>query len=422
VSNRAQFATAEPGGVESRRAWAVAAATLAILSVSYGAPLLVVVGLEPITADLGVSRSAAVLASSAAWLGAGVGGILAGRIADRIGVRWTVAFGALALAAGLAASALGGIGSLWLGHLVLIGALGTGAIYPPLVVHVSRWFDRRRGTALALISSGQYVAGALWPIVFEHGIARFGWRHTMLAFGGFEAVCILPLALLLLRAAAPPPRPAAMAVPAGRRGRSLQAGLPASVSPRTAQAMLCAANFLCCVPMALPMAHLVAFCSDLGIAPASGALMLSTLLGAAFVSRQAWGWLADRIGGLPTILAGSICQAVALAGFLATRGEVGLFTVSAAFGLGFSGIVPAYVLVIRQFFPAREASWRVPVMLLCGTCGMAFGGWLGGAIYDRAGSYGAAFLVGIAVNLVHIALISTLLLRVRPDAVRVAAA
>jgi MFS family permease len=418
VSKRAAFvAGTEPGGIESRRAWAVAAATLVILSVSYGAPLLVVVALKPLAADLGVSRSAAALAGSAAWLGAGVGGILAGRIADRIGVRWTVAFGAVMSAAGLAISTSGGVWPLWLGHGLLLGALGTGAIYPPLLIHVSRWFDRRRGTALALISSGQFVAGALWPSLFERGIASLGWRETMLAFGAFEALAILPLALFLLRAAAPPPRPAAIAAPLGRRGAQ-----PAGVSPRATQAMLCAANFLCCVPMALPAVHLVAFCSDVGIAPAQGALMLSTMLGAAFLGRQFWGWLADRIGGLPTVLAGSICQATTLAAFLATSDEAGLFAIAGLFGLGFSGIVPAYVLVIRDLFPAREASWRVPLMLLCGTAGMAFGGWMGGAIYDGAGSYAPAFLAGVAFNLGNVAVISTLLLRLRPGPLRAVAA
>ncbi len=417
MSNRAALAGAEPGGVESRRAWAVAAATLAILSVSYGAPLVVVVALKPLAADLGVSRSAAALASSAAWLGVGVGGLLAGRIADRIGVRWTVAFGAVMSASGLAVSASGGVWSVWLGHGLLLGALGIGAIYAPLVIHVSHWFDRRRGTALALISSGQFVAGAIWPSLLERGIASMGWRETMLAFGGFEALTILPLALFLLRAAVPPPRPASVAAPLGRRGV-----LPPGVSPRRTQAMLCAANFLCCVPMALPAVHLVAFCSDLGIAPAQGALMLSTLLGAAFVSRQFWGWLADRIGGLPTVLAGSICQATALAAFLATRDEAGLFAIAAFFGLGYSGIVPAYVMAIRELYPARQASWRVPIMLLFGTGGMAFGGWMGGAIYDQAGSYAPAFVAAVAFNLGNIAVVSTLLLRLRPGRLRAVAA
>jgi MFS family permease len=171
------------------------------------------------------------------------------------------------------------------------------------------------------------------------------------------------------------------------------------------------AGFLCCVPMAMPQSHLVAFCSDVGIPASRGAVMLSVLLGCAFISRQFWGWVADRIGGLRTILAGSLCQIVAIAGFLATQNEAGLFTVSAAFGLGFSGIIPAYVLAVRELFPASEASWRVPSVLLFSGSGMAFGGWLAGAIYDYAGFYSIAFAAGIVFNLANLAVIGALVWR-----------
>jgi MFS family permease len=184
-------------------------------------------------------------------------------------------------------------------------------------------------------------------------------------------------------------------------------------SPRVVQTLLCAAGFLCCVPMAMPQGHLVAFCSDLGIPAAHGAAMLSVLLACAVVSRQFWGYFADRLGGLRTILAGSVCQIAAMIGFLLTQDEAGLFAVAAVFGLGFSGIIPAYVVAIRDLFPAAEASWRVPTLLLFSGSGMAAGGWLAGLIYDYSGFYGAAFAVGVVVNLVHIIVISTLVLRQR---------
>jgi MFS family permease len=256
-----------------------------------------------------------------------------------------------------------------------------------------------------LISSGQYVAGMLWPTVFERAMTQFGWQATMLGYAVVVAGAILPLALFLQ----PPPQPsrgaAAMGMEMRRRGRAL--GLPASL----VQALLSAAGFLCCVPMAIPAGHLVALCTDLGIPSAHGAAMLSVLLGSAFVSRLFWGWLADRIGGLGTVLVGSACQALAIAAFTATRDEVGLFTVSIAYGLGFSGIVPAYVLAVRELFPSAEASWRVPTVLFVSMSGMAFGGWFAGALYDHFGFYAPAFAAGALFNVANLAVIGFLVAR-----------
>ena len=175
--------------------------------------------------------------------------------------------------------------------------------------------------------------------------------------------------------------------------------------------LLCAASFLCCVPMAMPLSHLVAFCSDLWISPAQSAAMLSVLLGCAFVSRVFWGWLADRIGGLGTVLAGSACQALAIAAFSVTRNEAGLFAVSAAYGLGFSGIIPAYVVAIRELFPSSEASWRVPTLLFTGMSGMAFGSWFAGALYDFFHFYAPAFAAGALFNLGNLAVVGFLVIR-----------
>jgi len=345
------------------------------------------------------------LAAALVWVGTGMGGIVMGWVADRIGVRSTVVFGALMAALGLAVSTTGQVWALVLGHAILIGLLGNSAHFPPLVVYISRWFDRRRGTAVALISSGQYVAGMLWPTVFERAMTRFGWQATMLGYAVLVASAILPLAFFLQ----PPPQPSRGAAAVGRemrrRGRAL--GLPANL----VQTLLSAAGFLCCVPMAIPAGHLVAFCTDLGIPAAHGAVMLSVLLGSAFVSRLFWGWLADRIGGLGTVLAGSACQALAIAAFAVTQDEVGLFTVSAAYGLGFSGIVPAYVLAVRELFPAAEASWRVPTVLFISMSGMAFGGWFAGALYDHFGFYAPAFAAGALFNVANLGIIGFLVTR-----------
>ena len=301
--------------IETRTSWVVAFTALVVMSIAYGAPFVSVVALKQIAAELGSARSVPALAYSLAWLGSAFGGVAMGRIAERIGVKWTVAFGALMIGVGLVVSTGDSAWRLWVGHGVFMGLLGNAGINAPCYVYVSRWFDRHRGSALALITSGQYVAGAIWPPVFERGIAMFGWRQTMLVFAFVVALCVVPLALLVLRAPPEASRPALARDE--RRGSVL--GLPANL----VMALLAAAAFMCCVPMAMPQGHLVAFCTDLGIAPSHGAAMLSVLLGCAFVSRQFWGWVSDRIGGLRTVLAGSICQIVAMIGFLLTRSEAG---------------------------------------------------------------------------------------------------
>jgi MFS family permease len=395
------------GSVECRASWVAAGVTLAILSIAYGSPLLVIVGLTPIQEAFGTDRSMVALANAFVWVGTGLGGILMGWLADRIGVRVSVLIGAVMMAAGLAISTTGGVWTLDIGHGLLIGLVGNGAIHAPLVVYVTRWFDRRRGSALALISSGQYIAGVIWPAIFERGIASYGWRLTMLAYSAVVIVVIAPLALLYLRSA-PEVRDVLRPASDPRVGTTVL-GLPANL----VHALICVAAFFCCVPMAVPSGHLVAFCTDLGIAPAHGAAMLSVLLACAFLSRQFWGMLADRIGGLRAVMAGSLCQAVAIGAFLLTQNEVGLFAVSAAFGLGFSGIIPSYVVAIRELFPSSEAAWRVPTFFFLGMTGMAFGSWLAGELYDRFGYYALAFGTGVFFNIVNLVLIGFLVARQR---------
>jgi MFS family permease len=394
-----------PASIESRASWRAASVTLAILSISYGAPLLVVVGLKPIQESLGTERSVVALAGALVWVGTGLGGIAMGWLADRIGIRLCVAIGAVMMAAGLALSSTGSIWALYVGHGLLIGLVGNGAIYAPLVVFVSRWFDRRRGSALALISSGQYIAGVVWPAVFERGIAVYGWPLTMLGYAAVVVVVILPLALLFLR-----PSPEAHSIHPLAAGPGTGAQV-LGMNPNLVLALICIAAFFCCIPMAVPNGHLVAFCTDLGIAPTHGAAMLSVLLACAFISRQFWGMLADRIGGLRAVMAGSACQAVAIGAFLLTQNEIGLFAVAAAFGLGFSGIVPSYVVAIRELFPSSEASWRVPTFFFLAMSGMAFGSWLAGALYDRFGFYAPAFGVGVFFNLANLCVVGFLVAR-----------
>ena len=393
--------------VETRKFWTVAVAALLILGMSYGAPLTTVVALKPIAEELGTNRSGPALAVALTFIGAGGGGIFMGWLAERIGIRAVVISGGTMIGLGLALASSGGLWQLYLGNLLLVGLLGASSMFAPLMTYVSRWFDRRRGSAVALISSGQYIAGALWPSLFVLGVDHFGWRRTMLAFGILVTCTIVPLAAVFLRRAPdPPPFGSAHT---GPRSTINELGLP----PNLVCGLLGFATFCCCVTMSMPMAHMVAFCSDIGIGPTQGAAMLSVLLGSAFFSRQFWGWLADRIGGLQTILWASLGQAVAMTGFLLTQNEIGLYTVSAVFGLGFGGLIPGYVLAVRELFPASEASWRVPVVLFHGSLGMAFGGWIAGVIYDHFAFYAPAFGTGVLFNLVNLVVVFTLVLRGR---------
>jgi MFS family permease len=391
-----------PERIDSRESWLITLAALFVASVSLGAPYMVVVALKPIAEELGGLRSVPSGAMSLAMLGTGVGGLAMGWVAERVGVRAVVMFGAVMVCAGLALSSRGEVWQLYVGHGLLIGLIGNSAINAPLYIYVTKWFERRRGTALALIASGPNVAGAFWPPLFERAIAAYGWRETMVTFGLVVVGIVVPLAALFLRSPPDAPKSAVAAGAAAAKARVLE--LP----PNAAFALLAGASFLCCIPMAMPAAHVIALCGDLGMTATRGALMLSVLLSCAFVSRQFWGWLSDRIGGLPTLVLGSLAQAAAVVGFIFTQDEAGLFAVAAVFGLGFAGLIPAYILAARQLFPASEASWRVPTLLLTGMSGMAAGSWLAGVIYDYAGFYAPAFATGLAFNIANFAIIAGL--------------
>ncbi len=383
----------------------MATAALALLALSFGGPWITAVALKSMAAEFGGERSIPATAGALTWLGLGVGGILMGQIADRFSVRLTVMFGAVMICTGLVISTLGEPWHLLVGHGLFMGLLGNAGLNAPLYVYVSRWFDRRRGSALALISSGSYLAGALWPMVFERTIAAYGWRATMIGYGIFAVTTILPVAMIFLR---PPPAAPAVAIPGQvtpTKGRVL------GWHRNSVFGALVAAAFLCCVPMSMPQAHLVAFCTDLGIRASQGAAMLSVLLGFGFLSRQAWGWISDRIGGLSTIVISSSLQALALTAFLFTRDETSLFIVAALFGIGFSAIIPAYVLVIREIFPLDEARWRVPALLFLSGAGMAAGGSLAGLLHDMFGYYGPAFAAGVLANVFNLTLVGTLAIR-----------
>lgn len=397
---------------ESRYAWARLCASLALMTVGGSGMYAVTVVLPRVQADFGIGRADASLPYTYTMIGFGLGGILMGRLSDRYGVMVPVIIGALGLCTGFAAA--GSAASMWqfsLAQGLLIGLLGTSATFAPLVADISLWFTRRRGVAVAICISGNYLAGTIWPPLMQHYIDSAGWRQTYVGIGLFCLLTMLPLALFLRPRPPIPELPAAGAVPASA-GAEGTLGL----APNTLLALLCVAGVACCVAMSMPQVHIVAYCGDLGFGPARGAQMLSLMLGFGIVSRLTFGWISDHIGGLRTLLLGSTLQCVALLLFLPFKGLVSLYLVSALFGLFQGGIVPAYALIVREHFTPREAGARVGTVLMATLFGMALGGWMSGAIFDATGSYRAAFVNGIAWNLVNIAIVLALLYRARERA------
>ena len=392
-------------GTDSAASWVRLAICVALCSIGGVAMWSVVVVLPAVQAEFGVDRGVASLSYSAVMAGFALGSVVLGRITDRFGVKWPVFAASAVMASGYALA--GAAGALWqfmLVHFLLIGLLGGAVTFGPLMAHVSLWFVRRRGIAVALCASGSYFAGTFWPPVLQYFVRQDGWRAAYVGTGLFCAATMLPLALLLRG------RPPALAVVPARGPGAL---LAIDLSPRTLQWMLIVAGLACCMAMATPQVHIVAYCVDLGYGAGRGAEMLSLMLAFGVVSRVSSGWLADRIGGVRTLLLGSALQGAALLLYTQFDGLGSLYVISAMFGLFQGGIVPSYAVVVREFFPAREAGGRIGLVLMATMVGMALGGWAAGAIDDWSGSYRISFAAGVLWNALNGAIVLTLLLRRR---------
>ena len=395
---------------DSRYAWTRLALTLALMTVGSGVMYIVSVVLPTVQAEFGVARADASLPYTLLMVGFGLGGILMGRLADRFGVMLPLLVGAAGLGTGFVAA---GLSSSLLGfavaHGLLLGLLGSAATYAPLLADTSLWFVRRRGIAVAVCASGNYLAGTVWPPIVQHFVETQGWRSTYIGLGIF---CAVTMALLALAMRPRPPLARAAAVTA-QRALATPSTRPFGLSLNQAQGLLCMAGVACCVAMAMPQVHIVAYCSDLGFGAARGAEMLSLMLVCGIVSRLVSGLICDRIGGLRTLLLGSVLQTAALLLFLPFDGLVSLYVVSALFGLFQGGIVPSYAIIVREHFPPAEAGARVGTVLMATLLGMALGGWMSGKVFDLTGSYQAAFVNGIGWNLLNMAIVLFLLWRLR---------
>jgi MFS family permease len=385
---------------DSRYSWFRLLASLALATVGGIGLWAGIVALPFIQADFGVDRAGASFPYTMTMIGFAFGGILMGRLSDRFGIMVPIMLGAVFLGAGFWAAALAP--NYWTfvaANAILIGLLGSAATFGPLVADVSLWFNKQRGIAVAIGASGNYLAGMLWSPLLTHAIQLFGWRQAFMVIGTACVVIMLPLALALRTRAFVVEQPS-----------------PSSVTGNTAgtpqlQGLLVLAGVACCVAMSMPQVHLIAYTQDLGYGPAAGANMLSLLLGGGVVSRLASGFLADKIGGVGTLIIGSSLQFVALLFYIPFNGLVSLYLVSALFGLSQGGIVPSYALIVRDHFPAKEAGFRISLVLTATVLGMALGGWLSGMIFDYTGSYTLAFLHGAAWNVLNMAIAFYLLMK-----------
>ncbi|NYT36820.1 MFS transporter [Allopusillimonas soli] len=416
---------------ESPYAWARLFVSLLLMTIGGSGMYSLTVVLPQIQADFDISRSQASLPYTLTMVGFGLGGIVMGKLSDRMGVMAPILIGAAGLGGGyILAGAAGGLWGFILWHSLFIGLLGTAATFTPLVADTSLWFTRRRGIALGICMSGNYVAGAIWPPIIQHYIDTVGWRATYQGIGVFCLVSILALVWIYRRR--PPSVNAEIKPGDDTHSTQPQAPLhpsqlprhleeakrsnperPLGFTPAALTMLLSIAGVACCVAMSMPQVHIVAYCGDLGFGAARGAEMLSLMLGLGIASRLASGWISDHIGGLRTLMLGSLLQCVALCMFLFTKGLVSLYVVSALFGLFQGGIVPAYALVVREYFAPKDAGTRTGIVLMATLFGMALGGWLSGAIYDLSGGYRAAFVNGIAWNLLNGSIVAYLIFRAR---------
>lgn len=391
--------------------WTRLAISLAVAVIGNVGMWAVIVVLPAVQAELGLSRADASLPYTATMVGFALGNLVIGRMMDRRGAPAILIGAALLLGlsywAATLGAALGGWAVWWLTAVHLAIGFGSGASFGPLIADISHWFSRRRGLAVAIAASGNYLSGAIWPLVLAGTLAEQGWREVYLILAVLSVVLITPLALLLRRRLPAEAANSAAAAAEAARART-------AFTPRTLQWLLIAAGIGCCLAMAMPQVHIVALCVDLGFGPAAGAQMLSLMLVGGVISRLVSGVLADRLGGVRTLLIGSIGQALALFLYLPFDGLTPLYVVSFIFGLSQGGIIPSYAVIVREYMPPKEAGARVGAVIMATIVGMALGGWASGLIHDLTGSYRVAFLNGIAWNFVNIAIVLLILSRSGP--------
>ena len=392
--------------LDSRYSWTRLAISLAIAMVGNVGMWSIIVVMPAIQAEFGVDRAAASLPYTLTMVGFAFGNMAIGRVVDRFGVTTALIGAALLIAAATGAASLSPSVLVLSGLQLLIG-FGTAASFGPLIADISLWFLKRRGIAVAITASGNYLSGAIWPVILAGILAGQGWRAVYLVLAVVTLATVIPLALFLRRRVPLAARAHADSLSAARAGTT-------GLSPRMLALLLGIAGVGCCVAMSMPQVHIVSYCVDLGYGHAVGSQMLSLMLLGGVASRLVSGLMADRLGGVRTLLIGSALQGLALMLYLPSDGLASLYIVSLVFGLAQGGIVPSYAVIVREYMPSAEAGRRVGFVLMTTIVGMALGGWMSGWIYDVTGSYHMAFLNGIAWNGLNIGIMVLILLRTRP--------
>ena len=382
--------------------------TLLLMTLGGSSMYVVSVVLPEVQKEFDISRADASLPYTLMMLGFGAGGLAMGKLADKWGVHVALWIGSLGVGSGFI---LAGMASnIWLfalAHGVLMGVFGSSSTFAPLLADTSLWWDKRRGIAVAVCASGNYLAGSIWPAIAQQGVETMGWRQTYIWIGIVCGLGMLALSFLMRQ------RPPMLVLSAPGSVQSMASERPFGLSIKTAHTLLCVAGVGCCVAMAMPQVHIVAYCSDLGFGAARGSEMLSLMLACGIVSRRSSGAICDRIGGLKTLVLGSVLQGLALLLFLPFDGMVSLYVISALFGLFQGGIVPSYAIIVREYFPAQRAGVLVGAAIMATMIGMALGGWMSGKVFDLTGSYHAAFVNGVLWNALNLSIALFLLWRVK---------
>lgn len=391
---------------DSRYSWMRLVITMAVAVIANAGMWAIIVIMPAVEAEFGTTRAEASLPYTLNMIGFGVGNFVLGRALDRFGVTLSLILAALGIVTGLVLAILSS-SILMLSLAQLIVGFASAVGFGPLIADISHWFVRKRGIAVALVASGNYLAGAVWPMLLAGVLQDQGWRavYTVLAMTTLAGV--IPLSFFLRRSVSAATHTAAHAA-------SHLNAQSSGLSPRSLQYLLGIAGIGCCVAMSMPQVHIVSLCVDLGFGAAVGAEMLSLMLLGGVGSRILSGLLADRLGGVKTLLLGSLLQCLALFLYLPAGGLVSLYMVSLVFGLSQGGIVPSYALIVREYMPAKEAGARVGFVMMATIMGMALGGWLSGHIYDWTGSYQWAFINGIIWNGLNIVIMLWLLARSSP--------
>jgi MFS family permease len=402
--------------VTDRQRVTILIGSVALLLISAGGMYLVVVALKDMAMEFGWPRAVPSFAFSLQFIGSGFGGIVMGYVLDRYGFGIPALVGTLMVSAG--AILVSYIDSAWQLYLIygfMFGLSGQGSLAAPALANIGRWYDQRRGMAVGIASSGQALAGIVWPPVLGFALLAMGWRDMFFWFGVFALCTMLPICFIVSKKppAHTPPKPGTTANRGDATATAERAPLP--LTTQQIQWGLCAAIIGCCVAMSLPLGHLLSHVTDLGHPVQDAATVLSVMLTAAFVSRAAiLGFLSDRLGALRAMFIFSIVQATMLAMFTVVDSLWALYVVAVLCGLGYGGLFPIYAVATREHLPIHEVGKRTGIIFLFGAVAMGFGSWMGGYLFDLTGSYTLPFLIGVAINVTNLVIVVLLILRIRP--------